>query len=705
MNLFSVQQNNERYIDINNTTKKTFLKAYFSHRTSNSYSLFNEIRVLKPKEKINFINQSSFLKMNTKRQSIERGVCSPVASIEKRIKTKHIYSSEVNSNDDQIKSELQAYHKKVAQRNKQVSIAREQKKGENELRLLYNSIDIRKDDLKKYWTNQKKNSNSMNFVQIKQKEKEIHHRTNRLLKGNCHSLAPSSINLFRKIDYNDKKKQKDKDRDKDKDIDWDREKEKEKEKDKKIVNQNGNAFYKKLFIRIQNQRNCISHSKKKSVQNSLNSNILNLSLVNKDKDKEKTRRKRNNCNLITKSKKTQSNQANTLNGSDGLIHFSHHNIVDIILESEGNNKNEDDVNINSNVTKVINIDEPNDLISLDDEDEKLLPLCHLPIFASKKLSYYYSSHSESIEKKISKCFSISNIFNALLQYLNSNDFTALSLTNTSLEKRTRDLRYNRVISLIIGQSGIRITQATNSIWNHLKLYSQLSQATYLKKTYLDNAFKHSKYLLDIKKDIIRTYPKDSSFNESSQSYKQLLSVLNAYANYNPNIGYAQGMNFILAKILLRSKSEEEALMYLDAIMSRLHMETIFGISNQLAITMNNIGELISKALPSFDIFLKDHSLSHEVFTANWVITLFSSSVDNEELFAIWDFVFIFGWKFVHCFIIAIINTFQREIINLKFDNYSEEIKKILHSKRFKQQFRNIVELAFDYISKYDSFKE
>jgi hypothetical protein len=63
----------------------------------------------------------------------------------------------------------------------------------------------------------------------------------------------------------------------------------------------------------------------------------------------------------------------------------------------------------------------------------------------------------------------------------------------------------------------------------------------------------SKWLCDIDKDLGRTYPSHPLFNvESGQGItgqKALRNVLQAYAGFNPEVGYCQSMNYICGFLL------------------------------------------------------------------------------------------------------------------------------------------------------------
>ena len=51
----------------------------------------------------------------------------------------------------------------------------------------------------------------------------------------------------------------------------------------------------------------------------------------------------------------------------------------------------------------------------------------------------------------------------------------------------------------------------------------------------------------IKKDIHRTY-QDSEFFQNLENQESIEKILNAYANYDEEIGYTQGMNYIVSCI-------------------------------------------------------------------------------------------------------------------------------------------------------------
>ena len=58
--------------------------------------------------------------------------------------------------------------------------------------------------------------------------------------------------------------------------------------------------------------------------------------------------------------------------------------------------------------------------------------------------------------------------------------------------------------------------------------------------------------------------KDKSFSKDSQNSQKLKNILTCYSNFNKNIGYAQGLNFIAAIAICMFENEEIAFIFLDS---------------------------------------------------------------------------------------------------------------------------------------------
>merc|ERR1719503_461981 len=80
---------------------------------------------------------------------------------------------------------------------------------------------------------------------------------------------------------------------------------------------------------------------------------------------------------------------------------------------------------------------------------------------------------------------------------------------------------------------------------HLEVHSHIRELDYASLSKRDND-----WTAVIEIDIARTFPELKSFDQTNQN--QLWRVLNAYASYNPTLGYCQGMNFVAGLLLIVS---------------------------------------------------------------------------------------------------------------------------------------------------------
>ena len=88
------------------------------------------------------------------------------------------------------------------------------------------------------------------------------------------------------------------------------------------------------------------------------------------------------------------------------------------------------------------------------------------------------------------------------------------------------------------------------------------------------------------------------------------------------------------------------------------------------------------------------NLSHEFFTTNWMITLFSNSMEEKYLFIVWDFLIIYGWKFFRYFVVSVLNIYKNRILEEEQNNLTFFMKNILRNEQFKVKFKDIIDNAF-----------
>jgi len=292
--------------------------------------------------------------------------------------------------------------------------------------------------------------------------------------------------------------------------------------------------------------------------------------------------------------------------------------------------------------------------------------------------------------------------NEICNFLNLKDLIMLSYLDKTLHKEIKEKIHQMIKNLIINEKNLLLRL---TIWRSIFKYSKISKAENIKNLYLKYLKIESKYLDDILKDINRTMPEDHTFRSGKINNIKLKNILIAYSNYNSNIGYAQGLNFIVASAILILNEEEQVFLFIDALIKRFKFNKIMGMQNsQVRKHLDIIHLYLEKYVPKLCVFLSKNGLSHEFFSTNWIITCFANVVNHAILFKIWDFFVIYGWKFFNSFLISIMKTYEKKIISYDANYLSISLKALLKSSEFDGHFGIIIDKALE-IMRIENFEE
>ena len=432
-----------------------------------------------------------------------------------------------------------------------------------------------------------------------------------------------------------------------------------------------------------------------------NLNFINNFNSTYTNNKRYTMNKNNHININVENILNTENKANIINNKE-KEKFD----IDIIgINTFPNRKmnfinNKKDLKIMSSI-KNINFEESLNEIqipSIPEENIQVIPL---------KTMKYNNQHmmnltiNKSWANKINKILHQEKIIKCVLLFLSNEDLYNLSLVNYNGYKIIFKLILNIIFNKIV--KNINNKNSVKKIWNQELLkysyFTNINNIDNIYQNYKKNCNK--KYDNEIIKDLLRTFPKDSSFQRGSACYQKLFNILKVYSNYNKEIGYAQGMNFIVAKLIKFFDNEKESFIYLDSLFNKLKMVEVIGIKNNLEKKMKTVQFLLKSLCPDILYFLERKKINHEIFTAKWYITLFSKNFKFDNiLMIIWNFAIIFGWKFIFLFSIAVIVSFKERYINLDLYDFTQYMKNIFVFEHFQKKFNDVMSLTFSYMSQW-----
>ena len=286
--------------------------------------------------------------------------------------------------------------------------------------------------------------------------------------------------------------------------------------------------------------------------------------------------------------------------------------------------------------------------------------------------------------------------NYIQNYLDAKSIIILSSTNKGFYKNFRYLIYDKYyIELLLDND---YKENINKIIKSLLKYSsnklKNKKKEEIEQIYSSFNFK-SNYNEDIIKDLTRTFPNDNTFNKNSLGYYKLCNILTAYSNFNKQIGYTQGLNFMSAIGLSLFDKEEEVFVFLDGLINRFELDKYMSINNKnLVKNLKYFSNILNKYVPDIISYFDSKMVNHEFFSNNWILTLFSNCMNKNCLIIVWSFMIIFGWKFFYCFAIESLKFYKDDILKMKENELNYKMKNLLNNDNYEKNLNLIIKNTF-----------
>ena len=133
----------------------------------------------------------------------------------------------------------------------------------------------------------------------------------------------------------------------------------------------------------------------------------------------------------------------------------------------------------------------------------------------------------------------------------------------------------------------------------------------------------------------------------SKGVMSLKRVLTAFANYERQVDYVQGMNFIVGQLLLHSSETMAFWLFVSLIedcdMRDIYLPRLPGLYKHSSI----IEILIERHLPNLSRHLQLHNIKADMYTSEWIFGLFASVIPLDQMGEFFNLYFQFKWIFFY----------------------------------------------------------
>ncbi|ESL05886.1 rab-like GTPase activating protein [Trypanosoma rangeli SC58] len=187
----------------------------------------------------------------------------------------------------------------------------------------------------------------------------------------------------------------------------------------------------------------------------------------------------------------------------------------------------------------------------------------------------------------------------------------------------------------------------------------------------------------IGRDLARTFPTHILFREEGGVGQTFLrNVLHAYACIDPEVGYVQGMGFVVGALSTQMEEEEtfwalHTLMYDSRYKLREMYRHGFPMLQQF---FYQLKQLMARLLPKLYSHFESLGMDPSFYASQWFMTLFVYHFPFRALLRIWDIFMSEGWKIIFRVAIALMKWEEKRLVKMPFDEAIPALKKMHEGK-------------------------
>eukprot|EP01022_Parablepharisma_sp_SALTPOND_P035355 TRINITY_DN949_c0_g1_i1.p1 TRINITY_DN949_c0_g1~~TRINITY_DN949_c0_g1_i1.p1 ORF type:complete len:762 (+),score=81.02 TRINITY_DN949_c0_g1_i1:8464-10749(+) len=201
-------------------------------------------------------------------------------------------------------------------------------------------------------------------------------------------------------------------------------------------------------------------------------------------------------------------------------------------------------------------------------------------------------------------------------------------------------------------------------------------------------------------ELIRLDIKRSFQNSKTIDPSTLANVLEHWVLNEKEIGYYQGMSFLVGVLLLITRSEKSAFAYFERLIKHFGMDELFVPDTPLLLVrFYQLNRLVYLYYPELSNWLHTESFMASCYASAWFITIFANSLhfmQGEELpkvlSVVWDAFMVDGWKAVFKAALFFIAKIRGKVLGKRMDEVIKAFAEIqqnefMNSETIAQEFK------------------
>ncbi|CAJ0933526.1 unnamed protein product, partial [Mesorhabditis belari] len=228
-----------------------------------------------------------------------------------------------------------------------------------------------------------------------------------------------------------------------------------------------------------------------------------------------------------------------------------------------------------------------------------------------------------------------------------------------------------------------------------QLFAKVHMDPELLKTYHLLLVKECSAEQVIMRDIHRTFPAHERFKASGgEGQEALYKISKAYALYDEEVSYCQGLSFLAASLLLHMP-EEQAFCTLVKIMFDYQLRDLFKLGfDSLHLRFHQLNRLIKDYEPELAAHLEAIGVETHMYASQWFLTLFTAKFPLQMVFFIVDLFLAEGMNTIFHISLALLKDAKQDLLQLDFEGALKYFRVTLPRRyRTEQNAKKLIQQA------------
>mmetsp|Transcript_59340 Transcript_59340/g.125744 ORF Transcript_59340/g.125744 Transcript_59340/m.125744 type:complete len:398 (-) Transcript_59340:212-1405(-) len=172
----------------------------------------------------------------------------------------------------------------------------------------------------------------------------------------------------------------------------------------------------------------------------------------------------------------------------------------------------------------------------------------------------------------------------------------------------------------------------------------------------------------IEADAPRTFPGNAVFEEFY--LEKMKRVLSAYSAHDPEVGYCQGLNFVVGLLLITANGAEEDVFWVFvALMHGCSLRHFYKDGFPLLQQYSGaFSALLKVAIPELAEHFDEEGLDVSIFLQPWYLTLFATNLPLPVVCFLWDGIFTNGLPFLLNIGVTMLGNLRNALLEMRFED-------------------------------------